>query len=90
MNESSDSVEWDIDANLPLYTRDYLNLMKKRSAYVLFPSTKDEVTIVAVDDTPDCPDCVQGKHGNCSGTSWNDTLDKLDMCPCEVRGHAKS
>lgn len=39
------------------------------------------------DDIPDCPDCVQGKHGNCSGTSWNNTLDRLDMCPCEVRDH---
>jgi len=34
------------------------------------------------DDIPVCPDCIQGKHQNCSGTSWNNTKDEETKCPC--------
>lgn len=34
-----------------------------------------------------CPECVQGKHGNCDGTAWDDKADAPTACPCEKRGH---
>lgn len=29
-----------------------------------------------------CPECVQGKHGNCDGTAWDDERDCLTICSC--------
>jgi hypothetical protein len=40
-----------------------------------------------MDDIPVCPDCVQGKHSNCTGYSWNNTLDEETACPCKDESH---
>jgi hypothetical protein len=29
-----------------------------------------------------CPECRAGKHGNCDGTAWDETADRLVDCPC--------
>lgn len=42
------------------------------------------------DDTPICPDCVQGKHTNCTGTSWNNSKDEETYCPCAVKNHPET
>lgn len=34
-----------------------------------------------------CPECRAGKHGNCNGDTWNDDLDRPDVCPCFDAGH---
>jgi hypothetical protein len=36
---------------------------------------------------PPCPECLAGKHGNCSGFTWNDDTDERDVCPCSDAGH---
>ena len=35
-----------------------------------------------------CPECATGKHGNCDGTAWSDTLDAPARCECEDSAHA--
>lgn len=42
------------------------------------------------DDIPTCPDCLQGKHTNCTGTSWNNTKDEETYCPCAVKNHPET
>lgn len=37
---------------------------------------------------PPCPECEQGKHPNCDGTTWNDSTDARDWCPCDENGHS--
>ena len=39
------------------------------------------------DDIPTCPDCLQGKHANCTGTTWNNTKDEETACPCKDESH---
>lgn len=34
-----------------------------------------------------CPECLQGKHGNCDGTTWDIVADEPTACPCATRGH---
>jgi hypothetical protein len=36
---------------------------------------------------PACPECVQGKHGNCDGTTWDAEADVPATCPCAQAGH---
>lgn len=36
---------------------------------------------------PPCPECVQGKHGNCDGTSWDVDTDESAPCPCPHPEH---
>lgn len=67
----------------------YLERMKKKSTFVLFPSTKEEAVAI-VEDIPTCPDCVQGKHSNCNGLSWNNTEDHLTSCPCYDNNHSEA
>ena len=31
---------------------------------------------------PRCPECVQGKHGNCDGTAYDDVVDEIVECGC--------
>ena len=42
------------------------------------------------EDIPICPDCVQGKHSNCTGTSWNNSKDEETYCPCAVKNHSET
>lgn len=34
---------------------------------------------------PVCPECAQGKHPNCVGSAWDDTLDAPVPCGCDCR-----
>lgn len=34
-----------------------------------------------------CPECLQGKHGNCDGTSWDAEVDGICGCTCSFLGH---
>lgn len=35
-----------------------------------------------------CPECLQGKHGNCDGTTWDEVTDAPALCPCDDRSHS--
>lgn len=49
--------------------------------------TAEQAKRLTVDDCPVCPDCVQGKHGNCDGSTWNNTADQMGACPCAQKEH---
>lgn len=34
-----------------------------------------------------CPECLQGKHGNCDGTTWDVEADDSGVCPCWAADH---
>ena len=46
--------------------------------------------MITKDDIPVCPDCIQGKHTNCTGTSWNNTKDEETYCPCAIKNHPET
>lgn len=36
-----------------------------------------------------CPECVAGKCRNCNGDAWDQTLDRIDVCDCDLADHKR-
>ncbi len=88
IEDKPEKVEWDIDSNLPLYTRDYL----KQSGYLRGITVgykigdavynPDDVTIIREERCPTC----QGRVWSVKLGKWINTRETVDMI-CQTCGH---
>lgn len=59
------------------------------NAAIVTVAVRAGVAAVHVADLPTrpCPECAAGKHGNCDGTTWDNTRDERVPCPCPSAQH---